>query len=175
MPKLFIDACTEAIQACRYWMHSYIYWLLWRHYEVSRTTHNVPIISLTMGHVLRRQLSMSTLFWLKCRVLYGCILRELNARLKMAALAARLGASRLRFPFIKLFSLAVRQVSKPLARALERRAEVSPFFRNKMIIPLGQGKEFSNYRPQFRWKYLQFVKTMYKITNVFSWLACSWA
>ena len=44
------------------------------------------------------------------------------------------------FPVVKLFYLAVRQLSKPLAAGLKHRAKVSPFFRNKLIIPLGQGK-----------------------------------
>ena len=43
------------------------------------------------------------------------------------------------FPLAKLGVLLVKQVSKPIAAAVSRRAKKSPFFRNYVCIPVAQG------------------------------------
>ena len=42
------------------------------------------------------------------------------------------------FPLAKLGILLVKQVSKPIAASLSKRAKKSPFFRNYICIPMAQ-------------------------------------
>ncbi|RWS11825.1 OPA3-like protein [Dinothrombium tinctorium] len=42
------------------------------------------------------------------------------------------------FPIVKLGTLAIKQLSKPLANAMKRRAKNSPFFRNYICMPPAQ-------------------------------------
>ncbi len=44
------------------------------------------------------------------------------------------------FPVIKLGYLVVKQVSKPLANALKRKAKTSPFLKNYILVPPAQRK-----------------------------------
>ncbi|ESN91774.1 hypothetical protein HELRODRAFT_70587 [Helobdella robusta] len=42
------------------------------------------------------------------------------------------------FPMIKLGYLAVKQISKPLANYIKKKAKTTPFLRNKLLLPPAQ-------------------------------------
>ena len=44
------------------------------------------------------------------------------------------------FPVIKLGYIAIKQISKPLARLMKEKAKNSPFFRNHILIKPAQGQ-----------------------------------
>lgn len=47
------------------------------------------------------------------------------------------------FPLFKLGFIALRQIARPLANLLKRRAKSSPFFRNYICIPPAQRMLFT--------------------------------
>ena len=55
------------------------------------------------------------------------------------------------FPVAKLAYLAMKQVSKPLARALQARAKDSPFMKNYILIPPAQSKISSSFIRVCNW------------------------
>jgi len=64
------------------------------------------------------------------------------------------------FPLAKLGVLLVKQVSKPIAAAVSRRAKKSPFFRNYICIPIAQGFHLFDVKVRMR------ILNLGKVTKV---------
>ena len=48
------------------------------------------------------------------------------------------------FPLAKLAYMGIRQVAKPMAARIKARAKVSPFLRNRILLPPAQCKQTLN-------------------------------